>query len=85
MVVKGLFKKIITITNMLITGRKFLEKQRKIRATITIEVPYSNELMNYGDKLNKKLKQVIADTDYIPHQTEAGHLEPTTRPVVSDL
>ena len=24
-----------------------------IRATITVEVPYSNELMNYGDKLNK--------------------------------
>ena len=55
-----------------------------IRATITVEVPYSNELMNYGDKLNKKLKQVIADTDYIPHEIQAGELEPCTRPVVRD-
>ena len=55
-----------------------------IRATITVEVPYSNELMNYGDKLNKKLKQVIAETNYIPHETQAGNLEPTTRPVIRD-
>jgi len=55
-----------------------------IRVTITVEVPYSNELMNYGDKLNKKLKQVIAETDYIPHETQAGNLEPTTRPVIRD-
>ena len=53
-----------------------------IRATITIEVPYENELMNYGDKLNKKLKQIIADTDFIPHQTEAGELSPCKRPVL---
>ena len=53
-----------------------------IRATITVEVPYESELMNYGDKLNKKLKQIIADTDYIPHETEAGDLKPCTRPVV---
>ena len=53
-----------------------------IRSTITIEVPYENELMNYGDKLNKKLKQVIADTDFIPHETEAGELPPCKRPVI---
>ena len=40
--------------------------------------------MNYGDKLNKKLKQVIAETDYILHETQAGNLEPTTRPVIRD-
>lgn len=57
---------------------------KTIRATITVEVPYSNELINYGDKLNKKLKQVIADTDYIPHQTEAGELKPCTRPVIKE-
>lgn len=55
---------------------------KTIRATITVEVPYESELMNYGDKLNKKLKQIIADTDYIPHQTESGELEPCKRPVV---
>ena len=53
-----------------------------IRATITVEDPYSNELMNYGDKLNDKLKQVIADTDFISHETQAGDLQPCTRPVI---
>lgn len=66
-------------------GREFLEKTKKIiRATITVEVPYDNELMNYGDKLNKKLKQIIADTDFIPHETQAGNLKPCTRPVIKE-
>ena len=55
-----------------------------IRATITVEVPYKDEYMNYGDVLNKKLKQVIANTDFIPHETQAGNLEPCTRPVIKD-
>ena len=55
-----------------------------IRATITVEVPYENELMNYGDKLNKKLKQIIADTDYIHHETSAGNLQPSKRPVIRE-
>ena len=57
---------------------------KTIRATITVEVPYKNEYMNYGDVLNKKLKQVIANTDFIPHETQAGNLEPCTRPVIRD-
>ena len=66
-------------------GREFLEKTKKIiRATITVEVPYDNELMNYGDKLNKKLKQIIADTDFIPHETSAGNLKPSKRPVLKE-
>ena len=55
-----------------------------IRATITVEVPYSNELLNDGSKLNKKLKQVIANTDYLPHETQAGELKPCTRPVIKE-
>ena len=70
---------------MMMAGREFLEKTKKIiRATITVEVPYDNELMNYGDKLNKKLKQIIADTDFIPHETQAGNLKPCTRPVIKE-
>ena len=60
------------------------ERSKVIRATITIEVPYESELMNYGDKLNKKLKQIIADTDFIPHETSAGNLKPCTRPVIRE-
>jgi len=55
-----------------------------IRATITVEVPYSNELLNDGRKLNKKLKQIIADTDFIPHENLAGNLEPSKRPVIRE-
>ena len=53
-----------------------------IRATITVEVPYKNEYMNYGDKLNNKLKQVIADADFVPCEVEAGNLDYSKRPVL---
>ena len=38
---------------------------KTIRATITVEVPYSNELMNYGDKLDKQLRAVIDNTKFL--------------------
>jgi len=83
MVAKDLCQGNLIIMPIKKAGRESLEKTKKIiRATITIEVPFDNELMNYGDKLNKKLKQVIADTDYISHETQAGELEPCTRPVI---
>jgi len=55
-----------------------------IRATITVEVPYKNEYMNYGDKLNKKLKQIIADTDFVSCGVEAGNLQPSKEPVIRE-
>ena len=30
-------------------------KMKVIRATIVVEVPYKNELMNYGNKLDKEI------------------------------
>jgi hypothetical protein len=45
---------------------------KKIRATIIVELPYSNELLNYGDKLNEKIKQVIADTKFVQCKVTAG-------------
>lgn len=55
-----------------------------IRATITVEVPYSNELLNDGSKLNAKIKEVLNNADFIPHETQAGDLEPCKRPVLKD-
>lgn len=55
-----------------------------IRATITVEVPYENELMNYGDKLNKKLKQIIADSEFVQHEALVGNLQPSKRPVIRE-
>jgi len=57
---------------------------KTIRATITIEIPYKNEYLNYGDKLNKKLKQIIADAEYVPCSVQAGNLEPSTEPVIKE-
>ena len=45
---------------------------KKIRATLTIEVPYSNELMNYGKKLDKELRKVIDNTDFLNCKIVAG-------------
>ena len=55
-----------------------------IRATITVEVPYKNEYMNYSDKLNKKLKQIIAEADFVPCGVQAGNLEPSKEPVIRE-
>ena len=63
---------------------KTQEMDKIIRATITVEVPYKNEYMNYGDKLNKKLKQIIADADFVPCSVQAGNLEPSTEPAIKD-
>ena len=56
-----------------------------IRATITVEVPYDNELLNYGKKLDQKLREVIDKTDHICCEVQAGHLTHSKRPVIKDL
>tara|TARA_B100002019_G_C21265621_1_gene599256 strand:+ start:80 stop:271 length:192 start_codon:yes stop_codon:yes gene_type:complete len=55
---------------------------KTIRATITVEVPYENELLNYGNKLNAKIREVINNSDYITCEVEAGNLEPNGRPIL---
>ena len=56
-----------------------------IRATITIEVPYDNELLNYGNKLDQKLREVIDRTKHLSCSAQAGNLEPSTEPVLERL
>tara|TARA_B100000927_G_C16443394_1_gene460717 strand:- start:483 stop:668 length:186 start_codon:yes stop_codon:yes gene_type:complete len=55
---------------------------KKIRATLTIEVPYKNEYMNYGNKLDKELRRVIDNTSFLSCGVEAGNLNPSTEPVI---
>ncbi len=58
---------------------------KKIRANIVVELPYSNELLNYGDKLNKKIKQVIADTKFVQCKVTAGNnFEDNSIPVIKE-
>jgi len=56
-----------------------------IRATITVEVPYDNELLNYGSKLDQKLREVIDRTKYLSCSVQAGDLAHSKRPVIKDL
>ena len=55
---------------------------KTIRATIQIEVPYTNELMNYGSKLDKELRKVIDNASYLNCKLEAGNLEPNGMPTI---
>lgn len=58
-------------------------KMKKIRATIQVEVPYSNELLNSGDKLDAELRKVIDSTSFIHCKLEAGNLEPNGNTTLS--
>lgn len=59
---------------------------KKIRAHIVVELPYSNELLNYGDKLNEKIKQVIADTKFVQCKVTAGNnFEDNSIPVIKEI
>jgi len=55
-----------------------------IRATITVELPYSNELLNDGTKLDKELRKVIDKSSFIPCKIKAGKLDYSKRPVIRD-
>jgi hypothetical protein len=55
-----------------------------IRATITVEVPYSNELLNDGTKLDKELRKVINNAKFIPCKITAGELDYSKRPVLKE-
>ena len=79
---KVAYKGNLTEQPMKMAGREFLEKTKKIRATITVEVPYSNELLNYGHKLDKALREVIDRTEHISCSVVAGELEPSKEPVI---
>ena len=57
---------------------------RTIRATITVEMPYSNDLLLYGDKLDAKLRDIINNADFIPCKITAGELDYSKRPVIRD-
>jgi hypothetical protein len=81
-VVRAVFKDSLIKQPTMKAGREFLEKEKKIRATITVEVPYSNELLNYGYKLDKALREVIDRTEHISCSVVAGELAPSKEPVI---
>ena len=57
---------------------------RTIRATITVELPYSNDLLLYGDRLDAKIREVINNADFIPCEIKTGNLDYSKRPVIRD-
>ena len=70
---------------MMMAGREFLEKTKKIiRATLTVELPYDNELLNYGTKLNQRIRDVIDNTDFLCCSVESGNLKPNGMPIIKE-
>ena len=69
---------------MMKAGREFLEKTKKIRATLTIDLAYNDELLSYGSKLDSKLRQVIDNTDFLCCEVVSGNLEPSKMPVITE-
>ena len=55
-----------------------------IRATIAVEVPYSNKLLNDGTMLDKELRKVINNAKFIPCKITAGELDYSKRPVLKE-
>ena len=58
--------------NMMKAGSEFLERTKKIRATLTADLEYNNELLSYGSKLDSKLRQVIDNTDFLCCEVVTG-------------
>lgn len=58
---------------------------KTIQATIVVEVPYSNECMNYGDKLDAELRRVIDKTPFLNCKIVAGeNIDSNGLPVIRD-
>lgn len=58
---------------------------KTIQATIVVEVPYSKEYMNYGDKLDAELRRVIDKTSFLNCKIVAGdNLDSNGLPVIRD-
>jgi hypothetical protein len=58
---------------------------KKIRATLVVEFKYSNELMNYGDVCDTKIRQVINDASFLPCKLQVAEEFPdNTLPVITE-
>jgi hypothetical protein len=62
-------------------GKGYLErkmakqKEKTIRATIKVEIPYSNDVLNNGTLLDKEIRKVIDKTEHISCSLRAGYLD----------
>jgi hypothetical protein len=58
---------------------------KTIQATIIVEVPYSNELMNNGTELDIELRKVIDKTSFLNCKVVAGNnIDNNGLPVIRD-
>lgn len=60
-------------------------KTRKIRATLVVEFDYDNALLTDGELCDQKIKQVIADAEFLPCRINSGtDFSDDTLPVISE-
>ena len=46
-----------------------------IRMTIQVEVPYENDIMNYGEKSKQLIRDYINSNEFSSYKIEAGAIE----------
>jgi len=68
-------KSIQTIGKGYLERKMTKQKEKTIRATIKVEIPYSNEVLNNGTLLDKELRKVIDRTEHISCAVQAGFLD----------
>ena len=69
---------------MRMAGREFLAKERKIRATLSVELPYDNELLCYNNKLNDRIVSVLQQGSFACEVRTGTDLPWTGIPIITE-
>jgi hypothetical protein len=69
---------------MRMAGREFLAKERKIRATLSVELPYDNELLCYNNKLNDRIVAVLQQRSFACEVRTGTDLPWTGIPIITE-
>ncbi len=68
-------KSIQTIGKGYLERKMTKQKEKTIRATIKVEIPYSNDVLNNGTLLDNEIRKVIDKTEHISCGVQAGYLD----------
>lgn len=61
-----------------------MEKEKKIRATLTVELPYDNELLCYNNKLNDRIVAVLQQGSFACEVKTGIDLPWTGIPIITE-
>lgn len=61
-----------------------MAKERKIRATLSVELPYDNELLCYNNKLNDRIVSVLQQGSFACEVRTGTDLPWTGIPIITE-